>query len=68
MIAAFVFLSADKTAAESWLLGVKHLDGKQEAVKVHDDDPHSYHLAPDTPLGAHLTSLLAGAEFEKHGA
>ena len=31
MIAALVFSSADKTTANSWLLGVKHLDDKQEA-------------------------------------
>ena len=65
MVAALVFLSADKTAANSWLLGIKHLDDTQATARMYDDDPRTYHLALTTSLGAHITSGLAGSVFEK---
>eukprot|EP00605_Chrysophyceae_sp_TOSAG23-4_P000779 GSChrysophyteH1.ASY1.ANO1.868.1 assembled CDS len=65
MVAALVFLSADKTAANSWLLGMKHLDGNQEAAGMYEDDPRNYHLSLATSLGAHITNLLAESVFEK---
>ena len=65
MVAALVFLSADKTAANSWLLGIKHLNDKQEAAQMYEDDPCAYRLSLATSLGAHITSLLAGSLFEK---
>ena len=65
MVAALIFLSADKTAGNSWLLGIKHLDGKQEVAQMYEDDPRTYQLSLDTSLGAHITSLLAGCVFEK---
>ena len=52
MVVALVFLSADKTAASSWLLGIKHLDGKQEAARMYEDDPRVYHLSLAASLGA----------------
>ena len=64
MIAALVFLSADKTSSNSWLLGIKHFDHKQEAAQMYEDDHYAYHLSPNTLLGAHITSLLAGSVFE----
>ena len=63
MIAALVFLSGDKTTANSWLLGVKRLDDKQEVAQLYEDAPHTYHLPLDTSLGSHLTSLLTGREL-----
>ena len=65
MVAALVFLSADKTASNSWLLGIKHLNDKQEAAQMYEDDPRAYHLSLTTSLGAHITSVLAGSVFEK---
>ena len=65
MVAALVFLSADKTATNSWLLGIKHLDDKQEVARMYEDDPRAYHLSLATSLGAHITSVLAGSVFEK---
>ena len=65
MVAALVFLSADKTAANSWLLGIKHLNDKQVAARMYEDDPRAYHLSLTTSLGAHITSVLAGSVFEK---
>ena len=65
MVAALVFLSTDKTAANSWLLGIKHLNDKQEAARMYEDDPRVYHLSLATSLGAHITSVLAGSVFEK---
>ena len=64
-IAALVFASADKTAANPWLLGVKDVDDEQGAVQMYEDDPHTYHLSLDTSLGSHLTSLLAENVFEE---
>ncbi len=65
MVAALVFLSADKTAAKSWLLGIKHLNGKQGAAGMYENDPRVYHLSLSTSLGAHITNLLAESVFEK---
>uniref|UniRef100_A0A7S2Z1P9 Uncharacterized protein n=1 Tax=Chloropicon laureae TaxID=464258 RepID=A0A7S2Z1P9_9CHLO len=60
MVAALVYKTAAKTAANSWLLGIKHLNGKQETARMYEGD---YHLSLATPLGAHITSLLAEREF-----
>ena len=65
MAAALVFLSADKTAASSWLLGIKHLYGEQEATQMYEDDPRVYRLSLATSLGAHITNLLAESEFKE---
>lgn len=65
MVAALVFLSTDKTAGNSWLLGIKHLNDEQGAARMYEDDPRVYHLSLATPLGAHITSALAGIVFEK---
>lgn len=65
IVAALVFKSADKTAANSWLLGIKHLNGKQETARLYEDDPRTYRLSLATSLGAHITSLLAEMEFEE---
>ena len=65
MVAALVFLSPDRTAGNSWMLGVKHLNGRQEASGMYEDDPSAYHLEPDTERGQRLTSLLAESDFEK---
>lgn len=65
MVAALIFMSAEKTAADSWLLGVKHLDDTQGTPRMHEDDPRTYRLSPTTSLGAHITSALAGSVFEK---
>ena len=65
MIAALIFLSTSKTAADSWLLGIKHLNGNQEVARASEDDPNAYHLSPGTSLGAHITGLLEGSVFVK---
>ena len=65
MVAALVFLSADTTAAKSWLLGIKHLNDKQETAGMYEDDPRTYRLSLATSLGAHITNLLAESVFEK---
>ena len=65
MIAALVFLSVDKTAENSWVLGIKRLNGKQGAARMCENDPHAYHLSLGTSLGAHITTLLARCMFEK---
>ena len=65
MVAAFVFLSSEKTAQKSWLLGIKHMNGKQEVAQLYEADPRAYHLSLTTTLGARITGLLAGSVFEK---
>ena len=65
MVAALVFLSTDKTAGNSWLLGIKHLNDEQGAARMYEDDPRNYRLSLATPLGAQITSALAGIVFEK---
>ena len=64
MVAALIFLSADKSPGKSWLLGTKHIDGKQEPVRVHEVDLYTYRLSPNTTLGARITNLLSGCVFE----
>jgi hypothetical protein len=63
MVAALIYLSADKTAGSSWLLGIKHLNNKQEVARIYDADPNTYHLSLDTALGGRITSLLASSVF-----
>jgi hypothetical protein len=66
MVAALVFLSADRTPGNSWLLGIKHLDGdEQAAATMYEEDPYAYHLSLETPLGVTITNLLAKSVFEK---
>jgi len=66
MVAALVYKTAAKTAANSWLLGIKHLNGgKQETARLYEEDPRTYRLSLATTLGAHITSLLAEREFEE---
>ena len=65
MVAALIFLSADKSAHNSWLLGLKHLNGKQGSVRAHDEALYTYKLLPDTLLGANIKNLLANSVFEK---
>ena len=65
MVAALIFMSADKTAGNSWLLGIKHLNGKQGVARIYEADPHEYHLSLDTSLGTQVTGLLAGSVFER---
>lgn len=68
MVAALIFKAADKDAGNSWLLGLKHLNNDmQPAVRLYEDDPHTYHLSLATSLGAQITSLLAESVFEKVG-
>lgn len=65
MVAALVFKSAEKTAGNSWLLGLKRLNNEQAEVRMYEDNPFTYHLALDTTLGANITTLLASSAFEK---
>ena len=65
MVAALIFLSADKSADNAWLLGLKHLNGKQVSVRTHDEVLYTYKLSPDTLLGANIKNLLANSVFEK---
>ena len=65
LVAALVFLSSDKTAENSWLLGIKLLNDQQVAAKMYEDDPSVYHLSLTTSLGAHITSVLAGSVFQR---
>ena len=64
MVAALIFLSADKSADNAWLLGLKHLNGKQGSVRTHDEALYTYKLSPDTLLGANIKNLLANSVFE----
>ena len=59
---ALVFLSSEKSASCSWLLGIKHLDGTQE--EAYANDPHTYKLSPNTSLGVSITALLEDCVFE----
>ena len=67
MIAALIFLSADRTNGNSWLLGLKRFNGVQAAVRVHDrtkkEDLYTYKLSLDTSLGVGITHLLADCVF-----
>lgn len=63
MVAALIFLSAEKSDGNSWLLGIKHLDGRQGSARLYDEDLYTYNLALNTSLGNHVTSLLAGCVF-----
>ena len=65
MVAALVFLSADRSADNSWLLGVKHLDGEQALVRLYENHLYTYKLSLNTSLGANITSLLANCVFEE---
>ena len=65
MVAALVFKSAEKTAGNSWLLGLKRLNNEQAEVRMYEENPFTYHLALDTTLGANITMLLASSAFEK---
>lgn len=64
MVAALIFLSADRSPNNSWLLGIKHLDGEQLPARVYDDHLYTYKLSLNTSLGAHISSLLAGCSFQ----
>ena len=64
MVVALVFLCADKSAGNSWLLGIKQINGEQRSVRVHDDEPYTYNLSPDTSLGTNIYGLLADCVFE----
>ena len=65
MVAALVFKSAEKTAGNSWLLGLKRLNNEQAEVRMYEENPFTYHLPLDTTLGANITMLLASSAFEK---
>ena len=65
MVTALVFLSAEKTASSSWLLGVKHLNNEQAAATMYEQGARTSHLSLETPLGAQITDLLALATFVK---
>ena len=65
MVAALIFLDTDRSPDNSWLLGLKHLDGEQAPARVYDDHLYTYKLSLNTSLGAHITSLLAGCVFEQ---
>lgn len=65
MIAAFVFLSAEKTASKSWLLGIKHLNGVQGRSTQYERGPGCYRLSLKTSLGAQITGALRGTVFER---
>jgi hypothetical protein len=67
MIAVFVFVSADKTAENSWLLGIKQFNGNQALIQLYEMNPHAFHLSLDTPLGVRITNLLAACEMEDKG-
>ena len=58
MVAALIFLSADKSADNAWLL-------EQGSVRTHDEALYTYKLSPDTLLGANIKNLLANSVFEK---
>lgn len=65
MVVALIFLSPEKTAANSWLLGMKHLDGEQGAARLYETAPRVYRLSPRTSLGAQITESLGAAVFER---
>jgi len=63
---ALVFLSSEKTHANTWLLGMKNLDG-QLSMRNHENCPTTYRLSIDTSLGVSITALLADSVFEETG-
>jgi hypothetical protein len=63
MVVALIFLCSEKTAANSWLLGMKHLDNTQAEASLYDTSPRVYHLSPGTSLGAQITELLGSVVF-----
>ena len=65
MLAALVFLCREKTAGNAWLLGIKHLNCKQAAAKMYENDPCCYRLSPHPSLGKHITCRLGESSFEK---
>ena len=62
-VAAFVFLSADKSFSKCWLLGMKNLDGQLTDRNL-EESPSTYHLSITTSLGKSITALLSESVFE----
>lgn len=64
MVAALIFLSADRDFGKSWLLGVKHLDGQQASIRVYENMP-TYKLSLNTSLGTKISRLLTESVFKE---
>ena len=66
MIIAIIFLSSEKVDHESFLLGLKPLDGGEQAViRLQEEDPMTYKLSLETSLGTHITNLLAACVVKR---
>jgi hypothetical protein len=64
MVAALVYLSADKDVGNSWLLGLKHLDRTQGQAGSYEQDPYTFHLSSNTALGSRITMSLSDITFD----
>ena len=65
MAVALIFLCADRSAGNAWLLGVKHMDHVQGDARLYEELPRTYHLLPTTALGKEITQLLEASDFER---
>ena len=58
-VAALVFNTAEKTASNAWLLGIKHIDHEQAVATMYKKGTHTFHLSLNTSLGEQIISLLS---------
>ena len=64
MVAALIFLDAERSPANSWLLGVKRYSGDRCTATLYENDNDVVAIPSDSVLGEELAAALAASVFE----